>query len=57
MTDLQNRFGGDNPARPEISPMRATRLDWMRDKIGDIGSLANVLCDLALGSPVEGDTQ
>lgn len=56
MTDLQNRPGGDNPTLPEISRARASRKEWMRERFGDTGSLAHVLCDLALGSPIEGDT-
>lgn len=54
MSDLQNPPRGNNPARPEISPVRASRLHWMRDHFGDAGALPRLICSLALGEPFEG---
>lgn len=57
MTDLQKPVRGDNPARLEISTVRASRLRWMRERFGDAGALAALICTLALGEPIEGGAE
>jgi hypothetical protein len=57
MTDLQNPPRGNNPARPEISPVRASRLRWMLARFGDAGALPELICTLALGEPIEGEAE
>ncbi len=57
MTDLQKPARGNNPALPETSPVRASRLRWMRARCGDAGTLAELICTLALGEPVEGGAE
>lgn len=57
MNDLNKPACGNNLALPEISPALSLRLMWIRERYGIAGPFAKAICDLALGYPIDGDSQ